>query len=566
MNQLQIHETGLFNGDYPDREEKQPKKRTAKTNLIPFKQAPEKYLQGTFPANGANFPSNIFNLLPEDHECVIYKDILEQIDVTSLYKNYSVLGQNAYNPKSHTTPFAELLISILIYAYSQGLFSSRQIAEKLKLDIGFMYIGQMQKPNFRVLSDFRKDNREFFKDCFKQSVLLAMTAGLVSRKRLRMRSLGHISLDGSKFKANTSKHKAMSYGRLKAKETELVKEIEELRKRSRRRLLQQAEKCDLEEDDKYQERTGYEIPEDLKFKKDRLEKIKSAKAAIEKRENKLHPNKEIEDKKQISFTDHDAPPVNNNKGEFDYKYNGQISVDSKAQIIVGEHISQNANDKQEVKPAIEELLATVGTLPEKMSVDNGYLSGENLTTIEEKQIDAYVAVGRGEKGITTSSEKLTKEEFVYEEKEDCYTCPNGKKLELKSETNDGKKTYKAKKEDCDICPFKAKCCSSKKGEPRSITTDSYEGLRQAMRDKMQLEESKEIYGLRKTIVEPVFGQIKNGGFRKFSLRGIEKVAGEFSLAPFAGLVCAVHNIKKIIRAIKNELVGIVDGKMIPQAA
>ena len=546
MNQLQIHETGLFNGDYPDREEKQPKKRTAKTNLIPFKQAPEKYLQGTF------FPSNIFNLLPEDHECVIYKDIIEQIDVTSLYKNYSVLGQNAYNPK--------LLISILIYAYSQGLFSSRQIAEiandsvsgKLKLDIGFMYIGQMQKPNFRVLSDFRKDNREFFKDCFKQSVLVAMTAGLVSRKRLRMRSLGHISLDGSKFKANTSKHKAMSYGRLKAKETELVKEIEE--------LLQQAEKCDLEEDDKYQERTGYEIPEDLKFKKDRLEKIKSAKAAIEKRENKLHPNKEIEDKKQISFTDHDAPPVNNNKGEFDYKYNGQISVDSKAQIIVGEHISQNANDKQEVKPAIEELLATVGTLPEKMSVDNGYLSGENLTTIEEKQIDAYVAVGRGEKGITTSSEKLTKEEFVYEEKEDCYTCPNGKKLELKSETNDGKKTYKAKKEDCDICPFKAKCCSSKKGEPRSITTDSYEGLRQAMRDKMQLEESKEIYGLRKTIVEPVFGQIKNGGFRKFSLRGIEKVAGEFSL------VCAVHNIKKIIRAIKNELVGIVDGKMIPQAA
>lgn len=371
-----------------------------------------------------------------------------------------------------------------------------------------------------------------------------MTAGLVS--------LGHISLDGSKFKANTSKHKAMGYGRLKAKETELVKEIEE--------LLQQAEKCDLEEDDKYQKRTGYEMPEDLKFKKERLEKIKSAKAAIEKRENKLHPNKEIEDKKQISFTDHDAPPVNNNKGEFDYKYNGQISVDSKAQIIVGEHLSQNANDKQEVKPAIEELIATVGTLPEKMSVDNGYFSGENLTTIEETQIDAYVAVGRGEKGITTSSEKLTKEAFVYEEKEDCYTCPNGKKLELKSATNDGKKTYKAKKEDCDSCPFKAKCCSSKKGEPRSITTDSYEGLRQAMRDKMQLEESKEIYGLRKTIVEPVFGQIKNGGFRKFSLRGIEKVTGEFSL------VCAVHNIKKIIRAIKNELVGIVDGKMIPQAA
>ena len=180
MNQLPICVTGLFKDQGANREEKQPKKRTSKTNVIPFKQAPEQYLQGTF------FPSNIFELLPKDHECVIYNDILEQIEVTRLYKNYSVLGQHAYNPK--------LLISILIYAYSQGLFSSRQIAEKLKLDIGFMYIGQMQKPNFRVLSDFRKDNREFFKDCFKQSVMLAMTAGLVS--------LGHISLDGSKFKAN----------------------------------------------------------------------------------------------------------------------------------------------------------------------------------------------------------------------------------------------------------------------------------------------------------------------------------------------------------------------------
>lgn len=435
MNQQQIRGTGLFNRQDTFMEAIQPKKRTAKTSIIPFKQAPEKYLQGTL------FPSNIFDLLPEDHECVIYNDILEQIDVTSLYKNYSVLGQNAYNPK--------LLIGILIYAYSQGIFSSRQIEEKLKLDIGFMYIGQMQKPNFRVLSDFRKDNREFFKDCFKQSVLLAMTAGLVS--------LGHISLDGSKFKANTSKHKAMSYGRLKAKEKELVKEIEE--------LLEQAEKCDLEEDERYKERTGYEIPEDLKFRKDRLEKIKSAKEAIEKRESQLHPNKVIEDKKQISFADHDAPPVNNNKGEFDYKYNGQISVDSRAQIIVGEHLSQNANDKQEVKPAIKELIATLGTLPGKMSIDNGYFSGENLTTIEEKELDAYVAVGRGDKGIT-SNEKLTKEAFVYEEKEDSYICPNGKKLELKSETNDGKKTYKAKKGDCNSCPLNAKCCSSKKGEPR----------------------------------------------------------------------------------------------------
>ena len=505
------------------------KKRTAVTRIVPFKPAPEEYSQGTF------FPSNVFNLLPEDHECLIYGDLLDQIDVTSLHKNYSVLGQNAYNPK--------LLIRILIYAYVKGVFSSRQISEKLHVDIGFMYIGHMQKPNFRVLSDFRKTNIEFFKECFKQTVQLAMAAGMVS--------MGHISLDGSKFKADTSKHKAMSYGRLKAKETELEKEIEE--------LVSRAEACDLEEDKKYEEKTGYEVPKDLMFKKDRLKNIRSAKEALEKREHELRPNQEIEDTKQISFADHDAPPVNSNKGDFGYKYNGQISVDSKAQIIVGQHVSQNANDKQEIKQAIEELRATVGTLPEKMSVDNGYYSGDNLKTIEDARIDAYVSVGRGEKEVS-STETLTKEKFVYEVKEDCYTCPNGKMLELKSETSDGKKIYKAKKDDCDVCPLKAQCCSSKKGEPRSITTDCHEGLRQSMRDKMQLEKSKKIYGLRKTIVEPVFGQIKTGGFRNFSLRGINKVSGEFSL------ICAVHNIKKITRAIRNGLISIIDGKIVLRAA
>lgn len=512
-------------------EEALPKKRTAITRIVPFKQAPAEYSQRTF------FPNSIFDLLAEDHECIIYKDILDQIDVSLLHKNYSVLGQHAYDPK--------LLTIILIYAYSQGVFSSRKIAERLKVDIGFMYIGEMQLPNFRVISDFRKDNVEFFKSCFKQTVMLAMTAGLVR--------LGHISIDGSKFKADTSKHKAMSYGRLKAKEAELEKEIED--------LVKKAEACDGEEDQKYKEKTGYEMPEDLRFKTARLKKIRSAKEALEKREAKDHPGQAIEDKKQISFSDHDATPVNGNKGDFDYKYNGQVSVDSASQIIVGEHMSQNANDKQELQPAIKELIATVGPLPKelKMSVDNGYFSGTNLTAIEEHKIDAYVAVGRGEKEIT-ESDKLTKDQFVYETANDQYTCPGGKQLELKSETSDGTKIYKAKKDDCDSCPLKAQCCSSKKGEPRSISTDCYEGLRQSMRDKMQSEHAKKIYGRRKTIVEPVFGQIKNGGFRRFSLRGIKKVSGEFSL------ICAVHNIKKITRAMINELSSTNKEKIVLKAA
>ena len=153
-----------------------------------------------------------------------------------------------------------------------------------------MYIAKKNCPNFRVLSDFRKNQPDFFKSSFKQSVLIA--------RELQMASLGHIALDGSKFKANSSKHKAMSYGRLKAKEAELMAEVEE--------LIKKAQAIDSEEDEAYQQETGYSIPEDLKFKQDRLEKIQKAKKALEEREQALNPDKSIDDKKQISFADHDA--------------------------------------------------------------------------------------------------------------------------------------------------------------------------------------------------------------------------------------------------------------------
>ena len=182
-----------------------------------------------------------------------------------------------------------------------GVFSSRQIEQRCREDLGFMYVAGRNCPNFRVLSDFRKDHGEFFRACFKQTVQLAMGLGLVS--------LGHVSLDGSKFKANSSKHKAMSYGRLKQREQELCEEIEA--------LTAQAERCDEEEDRAYQERTGYELPEDLQDKKQRLQKIRAAKRALERREAELRPGQAIGDKKQISFADTDAR-IMKGKGGFEY--------------------------------------------------------------------------------------------------------------------------------------------------------------------------------------------------------------------------------------------------------
>ena len=483
---------------------------------IPFKKDPLEFKQRKL------FATNIFDLLPSDHTCYVYEDIFEQLETSSIEDDYSLLGQNAYHPR--------LITAILIYAYSQGIFSSREIEKKCHEDLGFMFISHFNCPNFTVLSDFRKDNYEFFKECFKQSALLAMEAGLTS--------LGHVSLDGSKFKANTSKHKAMSYGRLKAKEKELTEEIED--------LIGKAAKCDEEEDEEYKDKTGYEIPEELKIKEKRLARIKEAKEALEKREQELNPRKEIDDKKQISFADKEAR-IMGKKGNFDYSYNGQISVDEDNQIIVGQHLTQNANDKKEVKKALKEMKETTGDLPDKMSLDNGYMSGDNLESFDGKDIDVYIATGKGEKRdqrpIEDSNRKIKKSDFTYNEDRDCFVCPAGNTLELKRESNDGGKVYQAVKAECDSCPYKARCCSSKRSNSRRIITDDKEPLRQKMNEKMEQQSSKEIYKKRKKIVEPVFGQIKNSGFRDFSLRGYEKGSGEFSL------VCAVHNFKKIVRAI-----------------
>jgi transposase len=489
--------------------------------IIPFKKSPLVYNPALLS------PPNIFDLLPDDHGCFVCRGLFEQLDTAAIESLYHSKGQRAYHPR--------LIISILIYSYSRGVFSSREIEQRCQEDISFMYIAQMGCPNFRVLSDFRKDHAEFFYDCFKQTVKLAMD--------LKLASLGHISLDGSKFKANSSKHKAMSYKRLKEKEQQLTAEIEG--------LIAQAKRCDQEEDQAYQEKTGYEPPEDLKYKQERLNKITSAKEALEQREEKLNPGKDIEDKKQISFAETDAR-IMGKKGDFNYRYNAQISVDADLQIIVGQHISLNANDKQEILPALKAIQEASGRLPEQMSVDNGYMSGGNLQALAESTVDAYIATDKGEKQPSTSLDeserKLTKSDFIYHEETNTFNCPGGQTLPQVRQSKDGGRVYQGHADVCAKCPYQPRCCQSQKGEARTLNTDDKEPLRQQMNVKMVQQASKDIYSKRKVIVEPVFGQLKNSGFRSFSVRGEDKVAGEFSL------VCATHNIKKIAKAIAKGLI------------
>lgn len=498
---------------------------------IPFKSEPADLHQR------ALFPGNVFDLLPEAHDCFLFHDLFQQLDTTSLEAQYSPQGQHAYHPRQ--------IISILIYGYSHGVFSSRQLEKRCREDLSFMYIAGRNCPNFRVLSDFRKANAKFFHACFKQTVALAL--------EMKLASLGHVSLDGSKFKANSSKHKAMSYKHLKEKEAALTAAIDE--------LIEQAATCDQEEDASHGPGNGDELPEELAFKQKRLATIKAAKAALEAREEALHPGKPIADKKQISFADEEAR-IMGKKGDFDYRYNGQISVDSDQQIIVGQHLSQNANDKQEVEPALVALKDAAGQLPDEMSLDNGYYSGDNLEALEQAEVDAYVAVDRGEQheadALEHSERRLVKADFVYDEASDSFRCPADQMLPLKTQNKAGQRLYQGEASICQSCPYYPRCCRSKKGEARTITSDGQEAVRQQMRDKMGTAAAKGIYKQRKVIVEPVFGHIKNGGFRNISLRGKEKAAGEFSL------VCAAHNLKKMVKAAMTGLVRPEPGHWVAQ--
>jgi hypothetical protein len=187
-----------------------------------------------------------------------------------------------------------------------------------------------------------------------------------------------------------------------------------------------------------------------------------------------------------------------------------------------------------------------------MSLDNGYCSGGNLNALEHSGVDAYVAVGQGEKAQATpweeSMRKLVKADFDYRETDNVFLCPHGQVLAMVSESPDGSRVYQGRDDVCAACPLKDRCCQSEKGHARTISADAQEPLRQAMRTKMATAPAQAVYGLRKTIVEPVFGHIKNSGFRGFSVRGKTKVAGEFSL------VCAAHNFKKMAKAIVTGLI------------
>jgi transposase len=426
-------------------------------------------------------PARVEDYVPKAHlSRLIVSLVREELDLSAISSSYrGALGQPPFDPRQMT--------ALLLHGYASGIYASRRIARAAVERADFMMIAAGDAPDFRTISEFRRRHLKALAGLFVQVLKLAERAGLVK--------LGHVSLDGTKIKANASRHKAMSYDRMKKREAELKAEVD--------RWLAAAEAADAAEDKLYGDKRGDELPDWVADKQKRLEKIREAKAALEaeakaaageeerrraeaqakrlaegRKKNgptPAPPKATPEAKAQRNFTDPQSRILKTKDG-YIQGYNAQAAVDAKAQIIVAQTLAASMNDQDQLVPLIEGIRDNLGRNPKEASADAGYLSEANLTALSDRGISAYVATGRAKRPAQS----------------------------------------------------KRALCGS---------------LTKAMQEKLKRAGWRSRYRLRKQIVEPVFGQIKQArGFRQFLLRGIEKVRAEWAM------ICIAHNLTKLARA------------------
>jgi len=416
-------------------------------------------------------PPSLKDWLPEKHLAYFVSEVVEELDLSGIEAVYEKdpRGQPPYDPRMTT--------KLLVYGYCVGVYSARKIQQRLTEDVAFRVLAADNEPDFRTIADFRKIHREVLKGLFEQVLKMALELGA--------RKLGRVALDGSKVKANASKHKPMSYERMEEQEKAIRQQVKE--------LLAQAEAVDAEEDEWYgKECAGDELPEELQRRETRLKRIGEAKRALEerarekaKKEGQPVEKARPEAKDQYNFTDPESRIMKSSSEGFVQAYNAQIVVEPEMQLIVGQAVTQAANDKEQVAPMMEAVEEQSGQRPEALIPDSGYCSEKNLKDLEsakqpERRIEAFLATERPKHGERPM-------------------CGRG--------------------------PL-----------PKGATRV------ERMKRKLLTKAGAAIYAARKGIVEPVFGQIKQArGFRRISLRGFEKVKAEWAL------VCATHNILKMYR-------------------
>jgi transposase len=429
--------------------------------------------------------------VPAGHPAHLVRELVRaELDLAAILAAYDeARGQPPYHPA--------MMVALLLYAYTQGIYASRRIAKACQERLDVMAVTGLQRPDFRTISDFRKRHLEALAELFVQVLRLCRGAGLVK--------LGHVALDGSKIKANASKHKAMSYGRMTRAEVELQAEVAG--------WLAEAEAADAADDAAHgPEQRGkpvlgpaqpdpWELPEWVKDKQARLAKIKEAKAALEAEAQAEPPPADAEpgpssgmmdggrprrapdggppERAQRNFTDPDSRVLKTRDG-FIQGYNGQLAVDGAHQVIIAQRLTSNGSDQDGLVPLLDAAKAALGRKPREVSADAGFCRETNLATLEERRIRGYLAPGRADHGAPD---------------------PGGR---------------------------------------RRIKPDS---LMAKMAAKLKRAGRRSRYRLRKQTVEPVFGQIKQArGFRSFLLRGSAKVKDEWAL------ICTAHNLTKLLAA------------------
>jgi transposase len=412
-------------------------------------------------------PPSLREWLPEDHLAYFVSDVVDQLDLSAIESVYEEddRGQPPYHPR--------MMTKVLLYGYCVGVFSSRKLQKRLVEDVAFRVLAAGNQPDFRTLSDFRKKHLGALDELFRQVLRLTLETGTMK--------LGRVVLDGSKVKANASKHKAMSYGRMKETEKRLRDEV--------RRLLHQAEAADQEDDRRYGgDRRGDELAEELQRRESRIRRLRQAQRALEERAREQAQSEGQEEnqaqpapKAQYNFTDPESRIMKGAEG-FVQAYNTQVAVEPWLQLIVGQTVTPAVNDKQQLVPMIEKIEEQSGQKPREVLTDSGYCSEENLRYLGKRKISGWVATEKRKHG------------------EPRRTCPRGP---LPSEA----------------------------------------GEVERMKRKLQTQVGTAVYATRKFVVEPVFGQIKQArGFRQFLLRGLEKVRGEWALICLTHNLLKFHKI------------------------
>ena len=434
-------------------------------------------------------PPSIEEWLPEDHLARFVVEVVDTLDLSSIYSQYGKKGAPGYSPK--------MLVAVLFYGYATGVFSSRGLERATYDSVAFRYICGNHHPDHDTIATFRKRFLSQLEGLFVQILLLAQSLGFGK--------VGQVNIDGTKIQANASKHHAMSYDRIRQLEKQYEEEV--------KRLMSLAEEADGADQ-------GLDIPAEVARREERLARLRQAKEVLEQRAREQYeeekqeydekmarrkekqersgkkppgrapkpPDKEVDPKSQYNFTDAESRIMKTKDG-FDQCYNAQAAV-TNDMLVATTHLSDHPNDKRQLEPVLNAMPEAAGKV-ESAAADTGYFSEENIKMAHQAGIDPYIATGR-----QPHNQWLDQQ----------LTPPPTDEEAL------------------------AQACSAK----------------EQMRHKLRTQKGTQIYRQRKMTVEPVFGIIKEVlGFRRFSLRGMDQAKAEWTL------VCTAYNLKRVFKLLKQ---------------